>query len=199
RLDGGQAEYVRVPHADRCLLALPDEVDEETAIFLADILPTGYGSVTRGEVGVGDLVVVVGCGPVGLMAVLCAAKVAGTLIAVDGVAARRALATRLGAHAVAPDEAEATVADASGGLGADVLAVAAIAATVLATRSSDGASTVRTASPATVRSALITRLEASHLTYRWVVCVRTGRVFRQQAVVRCNVNFGDPHIEAYCS
>ena len=84
-------------------------------------------------------------------------------------------------------------------IGAAVLAVAAIAATVLATRSSDGASTVRTASPATVRSALITRLEASHLTYRWVVCVRTGRVFRQQAVVRCNVNFGDPHIEAYCS
>jgi len=113
RLDGGQAEYVRVPHADRCLLVLPDEVDDETAIFLADILPTGFGSVTRGDVGVGDVVVVVGCGPVGLMAVLCAAKVAGTLLAVDGVAERRALATNLGAHAVAPDEAEAAVADAT--------------------------------------------------------------------------------------
>ena len=84
-------------------------------------------------------------------------------------------------------------------IGAAVLAAAAIAATVLATRSSDGASTVRTASPAAVRGALITRLEGSHLTYHWVVCVRTGRVFRRQAVVRCNVNFGDPHIEAYCS
>jgi len=84
-------------------------------------------------------------------------------------------------------------------IGAAVLAAAAIAATVLATRSSDGASTVRTTSPATVRGALIKRLEASHLTYRWVACVRTGRVFRRQAVVRCNVNFGDPHIEAYCS
>ena len=84
-------------------------------------------------------------------------------------------------------------------LGAAVLAAAAIAATVIATRSSDGASTVRAASPAVVRGALITRLEGSHLTYHWVVCVRTGRVFRQQAVVRCNVNFGDPHIEAYCS
>ena len=84
-------------------------------------------------------------------------------------------------------------------IGAVVLTAAAITATVLATRSSDGASTVRTASPATVRGGLITRLAASHLTYRWVVCVRTGRVFRRQAVVRCNVNFGDPHIEAYCS
>ena len=84
-------------------------------------------------------------------------------------------------------------------IGAAVLAAAAITATVLATRSSDGASTVRTTSPATVRGALIKRLEASHLTYRWVACVRTGRVFRRQAVVRCNVNFGDPHIEAYCS
>jgi alcohol dehydrogenase len=125
RLDGGQAEYVRVPHADRCLLVLPDEVDDETAIFLADILPTGFGSVTRGDVGVGDVVVVVGCGPVGLMAVLCAAKVAGTLLAVDGVAERRALATNLGAHAVAPDAAEAAVADATGGLGADVVIEAA--------------------------------------------------------------------------
>ena len=68
RLDGGQAELVRVPHADRCLLALPDEVDDESAIFLADILPTGYGAVVRGGVSTGDVVVVVGCGPVGLMA-----------------------------------------------------------------------------------------------------------------------------------
>jgi hypothetical protein len=37
------------------------------------------------------------------------------------------------------------------------------------------------------------------LRYRWVVCVGTGRVFRSQDVVRCNVDFGDPHIEAYCS
>jgi hypothetical protein len=84
-------------------------------------------------------------------------------------------------------------------IGAAVLAAGAIAAAMLATRSSDGASTVRTTSPASVRAALITRLKASHLRYHWVVCVRAGRVFRGQAVVRCNVNFGDPHIEAYCS
>ena len=84
-------------------------------------------------------------------------------------------------------------------IGAVVLAACALAAALLATRSSDGASAVRTAPPAAVRAALITRLQASDLRYRWVVCVGTGRVFRSQGVVRCNVNFGDPHIEAYCS
>jgi hypothetical protein len=83
--------------------------------------------------------------------------------------------------------------------GAAVLAVCALAAALLATRSSDGASTARTARPAAVRAALIAQLQRDHLDYRWVVCVPTGRVFRNQGVVRCNVNFGDPHIEAYCS
>jgi hypothetical protein len=82
-------------------------------------------------------------------------------------------------------------------IGAAVLAVGAIAAALLATRSSDGANPATR--PAMVRAALIARLRASHLRYRWVVCLRTGRVFRDQGVVRCNVNFGDPHIEAYCS
>ena len=45
RLDGGQAELVRVPNADRCLRVLPDSVSDEAAVFLADILPTGYGAV----------------------------------------------------------------------------------------------------------------------------------------------------------
>jgi len=125
RLDGGQAELVRVPQADRALRALPDEVSDEAAVFLADILPTGFAAVARGGVSAGDTVAVVGCGPVGLMAVLCAAGVAGRVIAVDGVAARRGLAERLGAEAAAPDEAPAAVAAATGGLGADVVIEAA--------------------------------------------------------------------------
>jgi alcohol dehydrogenase len=125
RLDGGQAELVRVPQADRALRALPDEVSDEAAVFLADILPTGFAAVARGGVSAGDTVVVVGCGPVGLMAVLCAAGVAGRVIAVDGVAARRGLAERLGAEAAAPNEAAAAVAAATGGLGADVVIEAA--------------------------------------------------------------------------
>ena len=125
RLDGGQAELVRVPHADRALRPLPDEVTDEAAVFLADILPTGYGAVVRGGVADGDTVVVVGCGPVGLMAVLCAANVAGRLIAVDGVLARRELAERLGADAVLPEQAADFVANATDGLGADVVIEAA--------------------------------------------------------------------------
>ncbi len=125
RLDGGQAELVRVPHADRALRPIPDEVTDEAAVFLADILPTGYGAVVRGGVADGDTVVVVGCGPVGLMAVLCAANVAGRLIAVDGVFGRRELAERLGAEAVLPEQAADFVADATDGLGADVVIEAA--------------------------------------------------------------------------
>jgi alcohol dehydrogenase len=125
RLDGGQAELVRVPQADRAMRPLPDEVSDEAATFLADILPTGYGAVVRGGVKEGDTVVVVGCGPVGLMAVLCAADLAGRLIAVDGVAQRRELAVGLGAEAVEPGRAADVVAEATGGLGADVVIEAA--------------------------------------------------------------------------
>jgi threonine dehydrogenase-like Zn-dependent dehydrogenase len=98
RLDGGQAELVRVPHADRALRPLPDEVSDEAAVFLADILPTGHAAVVRGGVRAGDAVVVVGCGPVGLMAVICAVPVAARVLAVDGVPARRQLAEQLGAR-----------------------------------------------------------------------------------------------------
>jgi hypothetical protein len=80
-----------------------------------------------------------------------------------------------------------------------VIAAAAVAVPLLATRSSDGANAVSTPSPRVIRAALISRLDAQHLTYRWVVCVPTGRVFHDRGVIRCNVNFGDPHIEAYCA
>ena len=125
RLDGGQAELVRVPNAGRCLRKVPDSVSDEAAIFLADILPTGYGAVWRGGVGPESTVVVVGCGPVGLMAVLCAVPEAKRVIAVDGIAERRRLATLLGAEAVDPADAQHVVAEATEGLGADVVIEAA--------------------------------------------------------------------------
>jgi alcohol dehydrogenase len=125
RLDGGQAELVRVPQADRTLRPLPDEVTDEAAVFLADILPTGYGAVVRGGVTSGDIVAVVGCGPVGLMAVLCARGIAGRVLAVDGVPERRRVAESLGAEPVDPVEAAQTIAAATGGLGADVVIEAA--------------------------------------------------------------------------
>jgi threonine dehydrogenase-like Zn-dependent dehydrogenase len=125
RLDGGQAELVRVPHADRCLHVLPESVSDEAAVFLADIVPTGYGAVVRGGVGSSDVVVVVGCGPVGLMAVLCALPVAGRVLAVDAVPVRRELAAALGAEAVAPQDASEAVLAATDGVGADVVIEAA--------------------------------------------------------------------------
>ncbi len=119
RLDGGQADLVRVPRADRCLWPVPGGVSSEDAVFVADILPTGLLAVQRSGVGAGDVAVVLGCGPVGLMAVLCAVGAARRVIAVDGIAARRALAASLGAAAVDPSDAAEAVAAATGGLGAD--------------------------------------------------------------------------------
>jgi 2-desacetyl-2-hydroxyethyl bacteriochlorophyllide A dehydrogenase len=125
RLDGGQAELVRVPMADRCLWPLPDAVPDEAAVFLADILPTGLAAVRRGEIHIGDLVVVVGCGPVGLMAVLCAQGTARRVIAIEAIPARQRLARRMGAEAVTPEEAEQAITSASGGIGADLVIEAA--------------------------------------------------------------------------
>jgi hypothetical protein len=50
-----------------------------------------------------------------------------------------------------------------------------------------------------VRDALVARLQARDLSYRWVACVQSTRVFAGRRIVRCNVNFGDPHIEVYCA
>jgi 2-desacetyl-2-hydroxyethyl bacteriochlorophyllide A dehydrogenase len=125
RLDGGQAELVRVPRADRALRRLPADVSDEEAVFLADNLPTGYGAVARAGVQQGDTVAVVGCGPVGLMAVMCAVDAGATVIAADGVPTRRELAGSLGADAVEPGAAAARVGAATGGLGADVVIEAA--------------------------------------------------------------------------
>jgi alcohol dehydrogenase len=125
RLDGGQAELVRVPMADRCLLPLPDAVGDEQALFLADILPTGFAAVRNSGPVLSDTIVVVGCGPVGLMAVLCASGPGGGVIAVDGVPARRKLAAEFGALPVSPEEAGSLVAARTGGMGADVVIEAA--------------------------------------------------------------------------
>ncbi len=125
RLEGGQADFVRVPQAHRSLWAVPDNVSNEDAVFVADILPTALAGVQRGGVANGDLVVVVGCGPVGLMAVIAAIGVAREVIAVDGIVERCELAERLGARAVSPEDAAEAVLAASGGLGADVVVEAA--------------------------------------------------------------------------
>jgi alcohol dehydrogenase len=73
QIDGTQAEYVRIPYADTSLYALPPEVDDEAAAMLSDILPTGLEcGVVNGQVKPGDIVAIVGAGPVGLAALLTA-------------------------------------------------------------------------------------------------------------------------------
>lgn len=72
-IDGTQAEYVRIPHADTSLYRLPDTADEEAIVMLSDILPTGLEcGVLNGQVKPGDTVAIVGAGPVGLAALLTA-------------------------------------------------------------------------------------------------------------------------------
>jgi alcohol dehydrogenase len=84
-IDGTQAEYVRVPFADNGLIPLPEGVSDEQGTMLSDILPTGYEiGVLNGAVKQGDVVAVVGVGPVGLAAVMtAAAQGAAKVIAVD--------------------------------------------------------------------------------------------------------------------
>jgi threonine dehydrogenase-like Zn-dependent dehydrogenase len=132
QLHGGQAERVRVPDADRTLMRLPDTVTDEQAVFLADMLPTGLSGVRRADLEPGDVAVVVGCGTVGLMAILFAVRVARVVIAIDGIPSRRALAAQAGATAVAPDAAADAIADATDGRGADGVIEAAGSAGALA-------------------------------------------------------------------
>lgn len=119
KLDGGQAEFVRVPNASRSLMPLDESVASEDALFLADILPTGYAGVEAADVSAGQLVVVQGAGPVGLMAIMVALQRGARVIAVDGVPNRRELAERLGAIACEPGDARDLVARESNGDGAD--------------------------------------------------------------------------------
>jgi len=70
-IDGTQAEYVRIPHADNSLYPIPAGADEEALVMLSDILPTGFEcGVLNGQVKPGDTIAIVGAGPVGLAALL---------------------------------------------------------------------------------------------------------------------------------
>lgn len=84
-IDGTQAEYVRVPFAEGSLHKLPDGVSDEAAVMLSDILPTGFEiGVRNGRVKPGDVVAVVGAGPVGLAAIMTSGLYgASRIIAID--------------------------------------------------------------------------------------------------------------------
>ena len=93
--DGGQAEYVRVPFADFGPMKIPDDMDDESVLFLTDILPTGYMGAEMGNIAEGDTVIVYGAGPVGLFAMKSAWLLgAGRVIAVDQLEDRLEFARR---------------------------------------------------------------------------------------------------------
>ena len=71
RIDGGQAEYVRVPYADQGLNKIPDAVTDEQALFVGDVLATGYWATRISEIKEEDTVLILGAGPTGICTLLC--------------------------------------------------------------------------------------------------------------------------------
>ena len=112
-IDGTQAEYVRVPHADPSLYPIPADADEEALVMLSDILPTGFEcGVLNGKVQPGSTVAIVGAGPVGLAALLTAQFYSpARIIVVDLDDNRLEVATRFGATDVV-NSADGKAADA---------------------------------------------------------------------------------------
>ena len=124
-IDGTQAEYVRVPFADNSTYPVPAGVSDEELLMLADILPTGYEvGVLNGHVHPGDVVVVVGAGPIGLSAITGARLFSPRLvIAVDLASTRLESAKVFGADVVINNSEQdpiAAVRELTQGLGADV-------------------------------------------------------------------------------
>ena len=129
KINGTQADYVRVPFADTSTYRVPAGVSDEEILMLADILPTGYEvGVLNGNVRPGDLVAVVGAGPVGLAAIAGAQLFSpGHIVAIDLSDARLDAAKRIGADVIVNSSHEDPLrvirdltGDLAGRLGADV-------------------------------------------------------------------------------
>lgn len=126
RIDGGQAEYVRVPYADNGLTKIPDSVTDRQAIFTGDILSTGYWAAKLGEITHEDTVAVLGAGPTGLCTMMCARLFSpARIIAVDLDDQRLKLAKEQGWADVVLNpkntEIECEIRELTEGRGADVV------------------------------------------------------------------------------
>lgn len=95
-LPGGQAEYLRVPHADYGPVKVPSVGEDERFLFLSDVLPTAWQAVKYANVPEGGTLAVLGLGPIGQMAARIGAHLGYRVIGVDPVAERRAMAARHG-------------------------------------------------------------------------------------------------------
>ncbi len=125
KIDGTQAEYVRVPFADTSTYAIPAGVSDEQILMLADILPTGYEvGVLNGQVRPGDVVAIVGAGPIGLSAIMGARLYSPAhVVAIDLADSRLEAAKQFGADITinnGREDALAIIRDLTDGLGADV-------------------------------------------------------------------------------
>jgi 2-desacetyl-2-hydroxyethyl bacteriochlorophyllide A dehydrogenase len=121
-LGGGQAEYIVVPMADQSMEPIPTGMTDEQAIFVGDILATGMFAAERAEIKPGDAVAVVGAGPVGLMATMCAQLFGpARVFAIDMVDSRLEIAQELGGTPINSSRLNAieAVEDQTGGIGAD--------------------------------------------------------------------------------
>jgi alcohol dehydrogenase len=124
-IDGTQAEYVRIPHADTSLYRVPPGVDVEDIVLLSDILPTAYEcGVLNGHVTPGDTVAIVGAGPIGLAALLTANLFTPSAVLMIDVDDHRLQVSRqFGATAVvnsATEDPVARVLELTGGAGVNV-------------------------------------------------------------------------------
>ena len=124
KIDGTQAEFVRIPYADTSLYPVPAGADEDALVMLSDILPTGFEcGVLNGKVQVGGNVAIVGAGPIGLAALLTAQFYSPSqIIMIDLDDNRLSVAQRFGATAVVDStdgKAAAQVMKLTGGRGVD--------------------------------------------------------------------------------
>jgi alcohol dehydrogenase len=124
-INGLQAEYARVPFADNSVYKVPEELSDEQVLFLSDILPTAYEvGVLNGKVAPGDVVAVVGAGPIGLAAILTASLYTpGRIVAIDLADGRLESARHFGADATVNNGREdplVKIMELTDGLGADV-------------------------------------------------------------------------------
>jgi threonine dehydrogenase-like Zn-dependent dehydrogenase len=121
---GGQAEYVRVPFADVGCLHIPPEIDDDQAILLTDVFPTGYMAAESCQIQPGDAIAVFGAGPVGQLAITSAQLLgAERVIAIDAVPARLAMAAQQGAVIIDETHGDvlARLAELTGGRGPDAV------------------------------------------------------------------------------
>lgn len=124
-IDGTQAEYVRIRHGDNSLYPIPEGADEEALVMLSDIMPTGLEiGVQAGGVKPGDVIAIIGAGPVGMSALLTAQFYSpARIIMIDTDPARLGLARQFGATdavEVGREDAAASVMAMTGGQGVDV-------------------------------------------------------------------------------